>query len=29
MSQDELNSRQIDYQRAMKACLIGRGYSVN
>jgi hypothetical protein len=29
MSQDELNNRREEYRRAMKACLEGRGYSVN
>ena len=29
MSQEQLNNRRIEYQRAMKACLEGRGYSVN
>lgn len=28
LSQAELNSKRMDYQRAMKACLEGKGYSV-
>lgn len=28
MSQDLLNTKRLDYQRAMRACLEGRGYSV-
>jgi hypothetical protein len=29
LSQEQLNTRQLEYQRAMRACLEGRGYSVN
>lgn len=28
MSQDQLNTRRLEYERAMRACLEGRGYSV-